>query len=90
MPSRTIPTSSAAKIRAQFADPRARRSADGLTACEEVEYGGVREVVASGRATCRCCGQKIAKGVPALTFAWDFDSCGSWTATTVSIHKVCN
>jgi len=57
-----------------------------------IQYGDDRpqQIVGTGRAVCRHCGEKIAKGSPALQFAWDFNACGSWTATTVQIHLACN
>lgn len=51
-----------------------------------IEYGVLEHVEASGRARCKACGQKIAKGEPCLRFAWDFRGCGSWTAQTVHMH----
>ena len=51
-----------------------------------VEYGVIKRAVGTGRATCRCCGLKIARGAPTLTFPWDFHACGSWTATQATIH----
>jgi hypothetical protein len=53
-----------------------------------VEYGGAPERIAgTGRATCRNCGKKIAKDIPAMRFYWDFHGCGSWTATLVQLHE---
>lgn len=58
---------------------------NGKTSC--VEYGVVeRGIATTGRATCRCCGQRIAKGEEVLRFPWDFAKCGSFTATNVQIH----
>ena len=55
-----------------------------------VQYGAPPAVVvASGRSTCRACGQRIAKGEPQVSFMWDFNGCGSWTATTAALHVVC-
>lgn len=51
------------------------------------EYGGRPELtVASGRATCRFCFGKIAKGEPAYRWAHDFQGCGSWTVITSYVH----
>ncbi len=54
--------------------------------CWAIEYGQPEIVVATGRARCRCCGQKIAKGETVLKFSYDFHGCGSWTAQTVHMH----
>ena len=43
-------------------------------------------VVSTGRATCRFCGKKIAKGARALKFFHDFNGCGSWTAVEIQVH----
>lgn len=47
--------------------------------------GGLELVVATGRATCRQCGQKITKGEPAIKGPWDAEG-NSWTARDVQIH----
>jgi hypothetical protein len=52
-----------------------------------IEYGTLEFVVATGRAKCRACGKKIAKGERCLRFAWDFHACGSFTAQTVHMHE---
>jgi hypothetical protein len=52
-----------------------------------VEFGILEPLVATGRATCRACGQRIAKGEPSAKFAWDFNGCGSWTAQEIHIHR---
>ena len=51
-----------------------------------IEYGQPEIVTATGRARCRCCGQKIAKDETALKFFFDFNGCGSWTAQEVQMH----
>lgn len=43
-------------------------------------------VEGTGRATCRCCGEKIKKGEKAIFFYWDFAQCGSWTAVGCQVH----
>jgi hypothetical protein len=50
------------------------------------EYGPVEVVVGTGRARCRACGQKIAKGVTALAWAEDMGGSGSFTATRIQMH----
>ena len=45
------------------------------------------KITASGRAFCRCCGLKIAKGESALKFPWDLGGCGSWTSADCYIHS---
>lgn len=52
-----------------------------------IEYGELEQATATGRARCRSCGQKIAKGAPELRFFWDFTGSGSWTAVEVHIHR---
>jgi hypothetical protein len=49
----------------------------------------LQETTGTGRAICRCCGQKIKKGEPAYKFLWDFSDlqCGSNTLTLSQIHK---
>lgn len=42
-------------------------------------------VEATGRASCRICGLKIAKGIKAITWMWDAEG-NSWTARDVYIH----
>lgn len=49
-------------------------------------YGDVEIITATGRATCRQCGEKIAKGVRAIKGAYDFNGMGGWTACDVQIH----
>lgn len=52
-----------------------------------IDVGADPEIVTgTGRATCRCCGEKIKKGEPAIKFYYDFAGCGSWTAVEVQIH----
>ena len=50
------------------------------------EYGKSEVRAATGRATCRCCGLRVAKGEPALHFAWDFHGSGSWTLSPACLH----
>jgi hypothetical protein len=48
---------------------------------------GVTEVIeATGRAVCRCCGEKIVKGEVAIRFPFDFTGSGAWTGVEVQIH----
>lgn len=54
--------------------------------CGVIEYGVRRTEIATGRATCRVCGKKIAKGEVAYAFPWDITGYGSNTATTIHIH----
>jgi hypothetical protein len=54
-----------------------------------VEYGDVREATTRRAAFCRCCGQPVAKGEPALNFYWDFNGNGSWTAQSCYMHPAC-
>lgn len=57
----------------------------------------LEDKVSSGRATCRCCGQKIAKGVvadtvyidlsvPVMNSSWNGNG---WKATQIWMHKDC-
>lgn len=50
------------------------------------EYDNAKRVIATGRATCRVCGSKIAKGEPAIQVAMDLNGMGSHTARIVSGH----
>ena len=50
------------------------------------EYGNIEVIHATGRATCRSCGEKIKKGEKAIRFCYDFTGCGSWTAQLVQVH----
>jgi len=50
------------------------------------EFGIVEIIPATGRATCRVCGKKIAKGSKAVKFMWDFTGSGSWTLIECQIH----
>ena len=52
-----------------------------------IEYGALERVTGTGRARCRCCGKKIAKGERELRFYWDFNGCGSWTAVECHVHE---
>jgi hypothetical protein len=56
-----------------------------------LEYGGPDDglYVATGRAKCRACGQKIEKGAEAIRFTYDFIGSGTWTAVDASIHVQC-
>lgn len=52
-----------------------------------VQYGAIeRGLKATGRARCRCCGERIAKGADEVRFYWDFTGSGSWTAVECHIH----
>jgi hypothetical protein len=45
---------------------------------------------ATGRATCRCCGKRIARGDQELVFPYSFTDGGSynsWTAVEIHIHR---
>lgn len=61
----------------------------GTASPAEIQYGGLDRCTATGRATCRGCGRRIAKGERALVFAWDFHGSGSYTATVVWLHEHC-
>jgi hypothetical protein len=51
------------------------------------EYGGRPErEEATGRARCRSCGQRIAKGAPVIRWAHDYQGSGSWTAIQSFVH----
>jgi len=50
------------------------------------DMGTLEVVEATGRAVCRCCGEKIAKGELAIQYFYDFTGSGSWTAVKVQIH----
>lgn len=50
------------------------------------DCGELEIIDATGRAVCRCCGQKISKGSLAIKFCYDFTGCGSWTVVEVQIH----
>ncbi len=63
-----------------------RYKKDGHWYFPQIEYGTPEFVTSSGRARCRCCGEKIAKGEEELKFAYDFHGCGSWTATESHMH----
>jgi hypothetical protein len=54
-------------------------------------YGNIEKRVATGRAYCRACGNKILKGQDEITFIADFSEfgCGSHTATQGHIHYSC-
>lgn len=57
---------------------------------DRVEYGDhIEHVVAKRSVGCRCCAQTIKKGEQAIKFFWDFDSCGSWTASVAYMHEAC-
>ena len=61
----------------------------GTTSPATIQYGVLDRGAASGRATCRACGRKIARGERALMFCWDFHGSGSYTATIVWMHEKC-
>lgn len=51
----------------------------------------LEDEVSSGRAKCRCCGQKIAKGELAKTVYVSFnDNYASYTQTKVWMHEKCD
>ena len=50
------------------------------------DYGVIEAKIGTGRATCRECGEKIAKGKNAIQFCYDFTGCGSWTVVEIQIH----
>jgi hypothetical protein len=50
------------------------------------EFGSTEVIEATGRAICRCCGQKIPKGQLAIRFPFDFTGNGAWTGVEVQIH----
>ena len=66
----------------------AKKQSDGrlVFRCQEVEYGAPEVVTATGRAKCRRCGLKIKKGALSIKFLFDFNGCGSWTATQCHMH----
>lgn len=49
----------------------------------------IKEETATGRATCRFCGNKITKGTQCWSFGYDWQGCGSYTTQKVYIHKEC-
>ncbi len=65
-----------------------KAAADGRTSfgSQYAEYGPVDVVVGTGRARCRACGEKIAKGVTALAWLEDMGGSGSFTATRIQMH----
>ena len=52
-------------------------------------YGSVENVIGTGRATCRVCLYKIAKGESAVRAYVDTIGSGSWTAVLVQAHERC-
>lgn len=59
----------------------------GRTSSHELDLDGdVEFKTESGRATCRCCGEKIAKGSTGLVFRYDFTGRGNYAATNCHIH----
>lgn len=63
------------------------RETAGTSGTGPVQYGSIEHgLKATGRARCRCCGDKIAKGTDEIRFYWDFNGCGSWTAVECHIH----
>lgn len=51
------------------------------------EYGGPPTIqIGTGRARCRACGQRIARGDGAVLWAHDYQGSGSWTAIQSYIH----
>lgn len=66
---------------------------------ESFRNGGLNEQgngfelgVATGKATCRCCGKRIEKGARAFTGYYDFSgNYGSWTSQKIWLHDFdCN
>jgi hypothetical protein len=55
-----------------------------------LECGDVDQVIATGRAKCRCCGKKIFKAEKCWRFYWDFTGNGSRSASPAYIHKKCS
>jgi hypothetical protein len=49
-------------------------------------YGSLDREVATGRAHCRACGEKIEKGDFALKFGYDFYGSGSHTCIVIFLH----
>lgn len=49
-------------------------------------YAYTTVTAGTGRAVCRSCGQRIAKGDLALKSVWDFHGSGSYTTVDVQIH----
>lgn len=48
---------------------------------------GFELATATGKATCRCCGELITKGTTALTGYYDFTcNYGSWTSQKIWFH----
>lgn len=54
--------------------------------CQALCYNGTwEEKLATGRATCRVCGEKIKKGVKEVEFCYDEEG-NPWTAKYYHIH----
>jgi hypothetical protein len=79
----------AAKLMTKWDVTMVRNHVNGKGAKPVDVYGEIEKVTATGRATCRCCGQKIVKGDEALQFMMDLVGSGSWTATTAYLHLNC-
>lgn len=88
LPKNMLWQSEADAVRAKLAKERANYAGvmDFWPPTDVTEFGTVEIIKATGRATCRCCGQRIAKGVEALRFPYDFTGSGSWTAQDIQIH----
>jgi len=52
-----------------------------------IAYGQVEHTVAKRRCLCRACGEFIFQGEARITFFWDFNGCGSWTAMECHMHE---
>ena len=77
-----IPTRYATEIR------RAWHRGGSAAYAAEPMYGNVEVFTATGRATCRDCGEKIKRGALALKVGYDFNGSGSWTACEIQIHAL--
>ena len=57
----------------------------------EIDSPVMERIVASGRARCRICGQKIAKGLDCWDFFHNFQDAGysAWTAVECKAHSAC-
>ena len=51
------------------------------------DYGDLTYAIASGRARCRACGEKINRGDRCLSFVHDFAGSGSWTGVQCYMHE---
>jgi hypothetical protein len=74
------------EIRRAVADQRVRRGERPWYYAPGWVYGEIDVITGSGRAVCRACGRRIAKGERALKIGVDFTGHGSWTVIEVQIH----